>query len=145
MDTNLARHLTKKDMEKGKRQYKQATKGYKARRSANKYSKFAVAHRDQLEELKTGAKFETGVAVQVAKKSLKNAPKRNPEGTLLADWKCPYFHKKFCNTKGHKDCRSENCYMNGKPKNLRDEAVKEIEYEAIALKMDANAIEGKST
>jgi len=35
--------------------------------------------------------------------------------------------------------------MYGKPKNVRDEAVKKIEEEAIALKMDANAIEGKTT
>ena len=94
MDDNIIRYLKKKDNEKGNRQKKQRTKEYKAMRSSNRYNKFAESHRDQLEELKTGANYETDVTVKIVKKSLKEAPICNQEGTLLSEWKCPYFSKK---------------------------------------------------
>ena len=94
MDKNLARHFQRKDATKSKRQQQQKTKEYKASRSKNRYVKYAEAHVSQLEEMKTGVLYETGVAVQAAKKSVKKyAVPRNPEGTLLKDWKCPYYHK----------------------------------------------------
>lgn len=49
MDENLINHL-KKDNEKGERENKQNIKAYKAIRSANRYSNFAEAHHDQLED-----------------------------------------------------------------------------------------------
>ena len=145
MDENLIKHLKGKDQKKAKRQQQQKTKKYKASRSSKRYDKFSKAHSDQLEEMKTGAMYESGVAVKVAKKSLKNAPKRNPDGTLLAEWKCPYFHKNYCVKLGHKDCRSIDCCMYGKPKEERDKVSKEIEKDAIAIEMNSKAIEGKSS
>ena len=144
MDENLIKHLKGKDNKKAKRQEQQKTKKYKASRSSNRYDKFSEAHRDQLEEMKTGAMYESGVAVKVAKKSLKEAPKRNPEGTKLEEWKCPYFHKNYCVKQGHKDCRSIDCCMFGKSKEDRDKVSKEIEKEAIAIAVNSKAIEGKS-
>jgi len=52
----------------------QKTKEYKSGKNANRYAKFAEAHRLQLEDVKTGAKYESGVAVK-NKNSLKDAPK----------------------------------------------------------------------
>ena len=53
--------------------------------------------------------YQTGVAVKAAKKTMKVSEKRNTERTLLKDWKCPYYHPKFCNKKGHKSCANEKC------------------------------------
>ena len=88
LDKMLISHLQMKDKNKWNRQIEQKTKGYKISRSSNQYAKFAEAHRSQLEDGKTGAQYESGVAVKNAKKSLKDAPKRNPPDTLLSDWKC---------------------------------------------------------
>ena len=95
LDANLMCHLKVKAEKKQKRHVFQKTKVYKSNRSTNRYAKFAEAHRSQLEENKTGAKYESGVAVKQAKKSLKLAAPRNPKGTLPADWKCPFFTPNF--------------------------------------------------
>ena len=67
---------------KEKRQIEQNTKEYKSRRSTNRYAKFAEAHRSQLDEVKTGAMYESGVAVKLAKKQqsilLQNATQKAP-------------------------------------------------------------------
>ena len=75
IDANLARHLKRKDENKSKRQQQQKTVEYRAGRSANRYSKFAEAHCLQLADFKTGAAYESGIAVKNAKKTLKEAPK----------------------------------------------------------------------
>ena len=67
MDENLIRHLQKKDGNKGKRQILQKSKEYKSIRSTNRYAKFAEAHRSQLQDAKTGAQYESGVAVKCEK------------------------------------------------------------------------------
>ena len=113
-------------------------------RSSNRYTKFARAHHDQLEELNTGAKYETGIAIKVAKKSIKKVPKRNPEGMLLSEQKCPYSSDKYCVTKENKDCRSSTYFMYGKLKELRDGISKEIEQEVIALEIASKANNSKS-
>ena len=77
------------------------------------------------------------------KKVLKKGPKRNPEGTLKEEWKYAYFHINCCTTKGHEDCRSTNCFMFGKDKNERDEALKAIECDDIAFEMDTMSTDGK--
>ena len=94
MDYNLVRYLRMRDSNKGKRQRKQNTIDYKAGRIRNRYKKFAEAHRSQLEDVKTGATYESWVAVKNTKRALKEAPKRNPEGPLPSQWKCPYYHPK---------------------------------------------------
>lgn len=81
----------------------------------------------------------------MAKKSLKNAPSRNLEGALLAEWNCPYYTENYCNNKGHTDYRLMDCYMYEKPKELRANVVEELERVSIVIEMDFNAIEGKST
>ena len=99
----------------------------------------------QLEEMKPGVMYQTGVAVKAAKKSVKkSAVPRNPKGTLLKNWKCPYYHKDFCFSTGHKDCRSPDCFMRGKTKDVRDAAVKEIETRVIAIEVEKLASEGKT-
>ena len=144
IDKNLVRHLTKRDERKNKRRAVQKTKDYKSYRSAKRYNKYAKAHTDQLDDMKTGAQYETGVAVAIAKNPIKAAP-RNPEGTLPENWKCPLFHPDYCQKLGHKGCRSADCHMNMKKttKEERDEAIKMISEEAIAMEMGI-AIEGKS-
>ena len=128
---------------KEKRQVVQKSKEYKASRSANRYAKFAEAHRSQMEEKTTGLKYESGVAVKLAIKTIKSAPKRNPVGTLPSEWKCPYFHKNYCIVKGHRDCRSEDCCLHGKTKEERDAVIVIIREEAIANQVDTNATKGK--
>ena len=71
LDSNLSRHFQRKDAVKSKRQLLQKTKEYKAGRSKNRYVKYAEAHVSQLEEMKTGVMYQTGVAVKAAKKSVK--------------------------------------------------------------------------
>ena len=68
LDANLARYLKVKEIKKRKRQTLQGTKKYKARRSTKRYNKFAEAYKNQLEDMKTGMKYETGAAVKDAKK-----------------------------------------------------------------------------
>lgn len=143
LDSNLIRHLKGKDGTKEKRQIEQNTKEYKSKRSTNRYAKFAEAHRSQLDEVKTGAMYESGVAVKLAKKTIKAAPKRNPEGTLPSDLTCAYYHPKFCLVKGHRDCKSVDCYFKGKPKEERDAALAFIRNEAIATQVEENASKGR--
>ena len=142
LDPNLIHHLKRKDIMKEKKKIEQNTKKYKAKRSSNRYAKFAEAHRSQLDEVKTGAMYESGIAVQLAKKSIKSAPKRNPEGTLRCDLICAYYHPKFCTVKGHSDCRSVQCYFKGKPKEERDAALAFIRNEAITKQVEDNASKG---
>ena len=143
IDANLVRHLKRKDENKRERQKQQKTVEYKARRSSNRYKKFAEAHSSQLADVKTGATYESGIAVKNAKKTLKEAPKRNPNGTLPSEWKCPYYHTKYCNTMGHRDCRTSICHMHDKTKLERDEALAYIMKEAIELAVKKNADSGK--
>jgi len=144
IDKNLVRHLTKKDENKNKRRAVQKTKEYKFYRSAKRYDKYAKAHTDQLDDMKTGAQYETGVAVALAKKTIKSAP-RNPPGTLPEKWKCPFFHPDYCQKLGHTGCRSADCHMTIKKttKEERDVAMKIISEEAIAMEMTI-AMGGKS-
>ena len=88
-------------------------------------------------------KYESGVAVKQANKSLKLLAPRNPKGTLPADWKCPFFHPKFCTTTGHRDCKSASCHMSGKTKEVRDAASLFIKEEALAIAISTNKAKGK--
>ena len=65
-----------------KRQALQCTDKYKASRSNKQYLKYAETHTDKLEENKSGAKYETGVAVNVAKKGTKICTEKKPAGYL---------------------------------------------------------------
>jgi len=74
---------------------------------------------------------------------LKDAPKRNPPGTLLSDWKCEFFDSKFCTKRGHRDACSADCWGNDKTKEEQGAALTTIKEEAIANLVDTNASEGK--
>ena len=96
-----------------------------------------------MEDAKTGAQYESGIAVKNAKKTLKDAPKRNPPGTLLSEWKCKFNNENYCINKGHRDARSVDCWGNGKTKEEKDAAVAMIMKEAISNAVDTNASESK--
>jgi len=81
--------------------------------------------------------------VKNAKKTLKHAPKRNPEGTLPSEWKCKFHHSKFCSKIGHRDARSDDCCMHGKSKEEQDAAVATITADAIQHVIQLNASDGK--
>ena len=83
------------------------------------------------------------MAVKKNNKLLKQAPTRNPKGTLPSDWKCPFFHPRFCTTTGHRDCKSANCRMFGKPKEERDAATRYIKEELLAVAITTNEVKGK--
>ena len=74
MDENLVRNLKKRDMYKGKIQIMQKSKACKSSCSTNRYTKFAESHRSQIEDSKTGAQYESGVAVENTTETLKLAP-----------------------------------------------------------------------
>ena len=61
-DKNLISHLQMKEKNKRNRQIMQKTKEYKTSRSSNRYAKFSKAHCSQLEDSKTGAQYESGIA-----------------------------------------------------------------------------------
>lgn len=105
-DLNLFRSLAEKDSNTKEKTSITSLKKYKVFRSRNWYLKYVEAHADQLEENKSGIKYKIWVAVKVAKKTIKSAPERNHEGTLLADWRWTYFHPKYCVVRGHKSCTS---------------------------------------
>ena len=69
-------------------------------------------------------------------------PKRNPPGTLIADWKYLYFHKNmYC--EGHKENQSVACFLNGKTKQEQYLVLKSIEAETITFAVDTKVIESK--
>ena len=87
--------------------------------------------------------YKTGVAVKAAKQTIKKAEKRNPVGTLKADWKCPFYHVDYCQVTGHTGCGSPFCAMKTKTKEERDAALKRIANEAIAHAVNELANQGK--
>ena len=54
----------------------------------------------------------------------------------------PFPSNPNCQTTGHKDCQSADCCMYDKSKEVRDNVIKEIPEEAIAIVMNLIAIEG---
>ena len=144
LDENLVRHLKRKYASKKKRQVFQRTKEYKSSCSTNRYAKFAEAHRSKLEDTKSCEKYESGAAVKTAKKTIKAAPKRNPEGPLPSEWKCPYYHLNYRMVTGHRDCCLDDCYINGKSKRGMDKALVYIMDEVITIAVEVNTTKGKS-
>lgn len=116
---------------------------YKSSHSVNRYKKFAEANRSQLEDTKAWVIYESGVAVKIAIRSLKDASKCNPEGTLPSDWKFPYYHENYCCHKGYHDCCIDEVYMHGVSKEARDEALAFILEEAITFAIEENTTKVK--
>ena len=112
-------------------------------KDGTKERKYEPTYHSQLEENKTVAKYENGVAVKEANKTVKLAPKRSPEGTLSSDWKCPFYYAIYCNVTGHHDYRSVDFPMLGKLKEEKDGTAAFITQEAIKIAIGANASKGK--
>ena len=91
LDQNLFHHLTKLDLNKIKRQVLQCTQKYKASRSNKQYLEYVEAHADQLEENKSGVKYEIGIAVKVAKTVLKSTLKKKSAWYLTCWLEVPFF------------------------------------------------------
>ena len=87
--------------------------------------------------------YKSGVTVKAAKQCYKNSYKRNPEGTLPSEWKCPFYHPNYCTKLGHAGYTSQDFEMKGMAKGERDAIIKIIEEEAIALQVYQNASKGK--
>ena len=77
IDDNLLNILVCKDQTKIHRKLRAQTKEGKSNRSTVKYKNLAEGHKVQMDNLKTGDVYESGIAVVAAKKTLKAAPKRN--------------------------------------------------------------------
>ena len=112
MDDNLIHVLQYKDNRKLKKKSCQQTKEGKRNRSKLKYKSLADNHKQQMIDCKNGHKYETGISISEARKSLKDTPARNTGSKET--WTCIYYHPKYCTKKGHKDCRSKECAMYGK-------------------------------
>ena len=83
--------------------------------------------------------YEAGVAVTLAKRSLKTV-KRNPKGTPLDQLKCAYYHPSYCTTLGHKACSSPLCSMKMKSKEERAVALKVILADQVDAEVKKNAV-----
>ena len=62
-------------------------------------AKFHEAHKEQMNDAKTGKMYGAGVAVKVATTKAKEkdtAAERNPEGTPKDQLRYPYHHPLYC-------------------------------------------------
>ena len=97
-----------------------------------------------MHNLKTGETYGAGVALATAKKVATketSASERNPPGTILADWKRPYFHPLYCTTHGHKSMASDKYGVHGKSKEQLKVIL--VEIKAHAIKQALTRVEGK--
>jgi len=114
MDTDFRSTLQARDKKKaGKRASQKSIKG-KVRRRQTFMSKFHEAHKEQMNDAKTGKTYGAGVAVKAAKKTAKDkhtAAERNPEGTPKDQMCCAYYHPLYCTSLGHTTASSKECAM----------------------------------
>ena len=111
----------------------------KKKRSQAKYTKYNDAQKTQLDSYKEGMFYEAGVAVTLAKRTLKTVA-QNPKGTPNDQLKCAYYHQLCCTTLGHKACSSPLCSMKRKSKEERSVALKVILTEQVDLEVKNNAV-----
>ena len=130
--------LRSRDRKKEKARIVQRSKEGKIRRSQSKTAKQNDAHKTQLDAYKEGTFYESGVAMSLAKKTLK-AVARNPKGTPPGQWRCPYYHPLYCTLLGHSSCGSTACGMKLKSKVERAAALKVITAEQIEEEVKLNA------
>ena len=74
-------------------------------------AKYETAHREQMEDARTGKTYESGVALATAKRNAKEkltAALRNPKGTPKHLLRCPYYPH-FCQIMGHTSASSKAC------------------------------------
>ena len=82
--------------------------------------------------------YESGVAISLAKKTLK-AVARNPNGTPADQMRCPYYHPLYCTALAHKACSSPLCGMKTKSKVERAAALKYIVAKQVDSEVKKNA------
>ena len=119
MDTALLHSLQSRDVKKNRKAATQKTTTGKKRRRDGEYTRNNKRHAAQMHDLKTGKTYGAGVALATAKKVATketSAAERNPQGTRLEDWKCPYFHPLYCTVRGHKSMANDQCGVHGKSK-----------------------------
>ena len=124
-------------MKKKERVYQRSIEGKKGR-SQSKYQKQGEAHKTQLDAYKQGMFYESGVAIGLAKKTLKTVV-RNPKGTAADQMRCPYYHPLYCTVLAHKSCGSPLCGMKTKSKVERAAALKYILAEQVDSEVKKNA------
>ena len=139
IDDNLLHVLQCKDKRKLKKKIHDKTKEGKRKQSELKYQSLADNHKKQMIDLKNGHKYETGISISEARKSLKDVPARNIG--CKETWTCIYYHPKYCTKKGHKDCRSKECAMHGKTIEERNAAKEIIQAEKLQVEMTRLATE----
>ena len=137
-DTNFLSTLQSRDMKKKRARIVQRSKGGKIRLSQTKYKKQSSAHNTRIDGYKEGMFYEYGVAVTLAKKTLKTV-QQNPAGTPVDQLQYSYYHPLYCITLGHKDCRNKQCGMNVKSEVERKAALKFILAESVNLEVIRNA------
>ena len=84
-----------------------------------------TVQRQDIKGQKEGLEYNQEVALRQATKDAKanNAFKtRNPEKTNKSDYKCKFYHPRYCTYLGHSSCASPKCFMHKKPKVERDAA-----------------------
>ena len=87
---------------------------------------------DYLKSQKSGLCYESGIAIEEARKSLVDTLKDwNPPGTKLEDIICIYFHTAYCTRREHKDYCSSNCTTKSKMKKEREAAWNGIAGESV--------------
>ena len=84
--------------------------------------KFAEAHREQMDDARTGKTYGAGVALATAKKQANaklTAAARNPKGTPKELLRCPYYHLLHCTALGHTSAANKECGVKHKSKEER--------------------------
>ena len=139
MDNDLIHSLRLRDSKKNRKAAGQKTKSGKRKRREGEYARNKEKHAAQMYDMKTGKTYGAGIAMKAAKKTASketSAAARNPEGTPLLEWKCPYYHPNYCTTLGHKGAASKHCAMKGKSKEelavIKNEILKEAVEKALS-------------
>ena len=145
-DDNLRHFLEKMDMKKQKKRQSAETKDGKTKRSRKRNEKLKDEHSKDMTAQKEGVMYESGIAMRAATKSAKQQNThtvRNPEGTPKARWRCKYWHQDFCQVLGHTSIVSKQCFMNGKTKQQREDAMNIIMDELIESEVQTKSTHGK--
>ena len=140
-DANFMSMLRSRDRKKRNSRIVQRSKAGKTRRSQSKTAKQNDAHKTQLDAYKEGTFYESGVAMALAKKTLKAQP-RNPEGTTADQLRCPYYHPQYCTVLGHKSCSAPLCEMKTKSKHEKAVVMEVILAESVDREVKRNALLG---
>ena len=94
--------------------------------------------------LRDGMASNSGISLQKAKQKVKNLPQtKNNNDIPKEQWRCKYYHPKFCQKLGHRDARSQDCYANALSKKDRDAVLKVILDDAVQKQLLLVQEEGK--